>query len=83
MQPHRLISSSHLELIPFPLTDNGIEWIHHTVPEADVLETKIAIEDMLKDLKVGSRNGSVTTKPTIAYGEAAALGQYPYLVSLQ
>jgi hypothetical protein len=53
------------------------------VPEADVLETKAAIKSMLQDSELPVTNRTVTTKPTIAYGTAAGLGQFPYLVSLQ
>jgi hypothetical protein len=74
-------SYSNPTLIPLFHTVDGITWTHHVVPEADVLETKAQIAAM-KDSQLAS-NGSVTTKPTIAYGSAAGLGQYPYMVSLQ
>ena len=53
------------------------------MPDADILDTEAAIEAWDSQKIINSTNGSVTTKPTIAYGTAAALGQFPYLVSLQ
>ena len=55
--------------------------MHHTVPEVDILETKTAIQKLI-DSNLAS-NSSVTTKPTIAYGQTAGLGEFPYMVSLQ
>lgn len=51
------------------------------MPELDILETKAAIR-RFKDSNLAS-NSSAATKPTIAYGQTAGLGQFPYMVSLQ
>ena len=58
-------------------------WIHHTVPEADVSQTKADIKSMSNNIARAKTDRTVTTKPTIAYGNAATLNQFPFMVSLQ